>query len=75
MSKQVERIVRAKTAVEAYAAVSGGGSFEEVLTDLLTDLMHYTDHLTDEDGEQLSFQNLLGAAANHHYHEVNEGDE
>ncbi len=43
--EQQQRIVRAKVAIEAYAALSGGGSWEEVFSDLLADLMHYCDHL------------------------------
>lgn len=58
---QTERIIRAKTAVEAYAAVSGGGSFDEVISDLLADLMHYADHLWG-DLDQPDFDSLLATA-------------
>lgn len=80
MSEQskIDRIIRAKTAVEAYAAVSGGGSFDEVFADLLADLMHYADHLADgdcfedyEDGP-CTFDDLLETARMHYTEEIEE---
>jgi hypothetical protein len=71
--QQQQRIVRAKTAIEAYAALSGGGSWDEVFSDLLADLMHYADWLPSESG--VVFDDALDTARMHYTAEVEENNE
>ena len=67
--QQQHRIARAKTAVEAYAEVSGGGSFEETISDLLADLMHYADHI------DIDFDDVLDTGVSNYTIEVKENEE
>jgi hypothetical protein len=76
--EQQQRIVRAKVAIEAYAERSGGGSFEEVFSDLLADLMHYVDALRQDrefDDLDTTFDDLLGTARMNYTAEVEENNE
>lgn len=61
---QEDRIIRAKTAVEAYAGSVRGDfmSHDEVISDLLADLMHLVDHLDLVETEGQDFDDLIARA-------------
>jgi hypothetical protein len=74
--EQQRRLQRAKTAVEAYALLSGGGallsgggSFEETFSDLLADLMHYADYI------DIDFDDVLDTGVSNYTIEVKENKE
>lgn len=75
---QEDRIIRAKTAVEAYAAVSGykggalGASFDEVISDLIADLAHLAGHLVDENDEPLDIFHLVECGLRNYNYEKEE---
>lgn len=68
MRTNAERAHSAWTAVQHYVNAEGlhDQSFDENLTDLLTDLRHYA----DEYG--MDFDDAVRSSANHHYHEIAE---
>lgn len=71
MSDMIERAVdRASTVMEAYVS---SGSYEELIGDLLTDLMHYVDSLRvdREIDPHVTFGSLLNTASMHYDAEKN----
>lgn len=70
MNANEERIHRATVALAAYKKELGGwGDYDESITDLLADLMHYVDALTVDREIDSTFEELLRSASNHHSHE------
>ncbi len=72
MTDQEKRIARAQAAIKGY---DSWGSYEEIISDLLADLMHYVDALRqDREVGDFTFDNLLDTARMHYTHEINEED-
>lgn len=67
-------IARAEPAVASYHQVVGWGSYEEILSDLLADLMHLVDALQTDREIGESFDQLLARAEMNYTAEKEEGE-
>lgn len=72
MSDIEKAVARAQVATKAFYDGGGWGSYEEVLSDLLADLMHYVDALESDREIGESFNDLLSRARMNYLAEVEE---